>query len=71
MTLVVGAYALDTDAGRVGVVLDADAVRVRLKPVGGGQVWEAEPTAVRVATVEERIRARTAYVNARSRGEVL
>lgn len=44
--------------------------RLLLRPVGGGREWECEPDAVRPATAAERISATTAYVNARSRGEV-
>ncbi|MEU2304914.1 hypothetical protein ABZ586_09610 [Streptomyces misionensis] len=43
---------------------------VWLRPYGGGREWEAEVGAVRAASPAERIRAETAYVNARSRGEV-
>uniref|UniRef100_A0AAU2W0R0 Uncharacterized protein n=1 Tax=Streptomyces sp. NBC_00008 TaxID=2903610 RepID=A0AAU2W0R0_9ACTN len=41
-----------------------------LRPIGGGPEWEALPEYVRPATRDERLRARTAYENARSRGEV-
>ncbi|WP_302851754.1 hypothetical protein [Streptomyces lunaelactis] len=41
-----------------------------LRPVGGGRERECEPDAVLLATAAERISATTAYVNARSRGEV-
>lgn len=43
---------------------------VQLRPYGGGKEWDAEPGAVRNATPAERLRAATAYANARSRGEV-
>lgn len=42
-----------------------------LRPVGGGREWEAEPRHVRPALLIEQLRARTARLNARSRGEVL
>ncbi|CAM5228686.1 hypothetical protein SCALM49S_03723 [Streptomyces californicus] len=42
-----------------------------LRPVGGGTEWEAEPQRVRPALLMEQLRARTARLNARSRGEVL
>ncbi|WP_326671941.1 hypothetical protein [Streptomyces sp. NBC_01257] len=41
-----------------------------LRPIGGGPEWEADPACVRPATRDERLGARTAYENARSRGEV-
>jgi hypothetical protein len=44
---------------------------VQLRPLGGGREWDCVPEAVRQATSAERISAATAYVNARSRGEVL
>ena len=43
---------------------------VQLRPHGGGREWDAEPASVRLATPAERLRAATAYANARSRGEV-
>ncbi|MCF3167387.1 hypothetical protein IPZ64_10755, partial [Streptomyces violaceoruber] len=42
-----------------------------LRPVGGGVEWEVEPRHVRPAVLIEQLRARTARLNARSRGEVL
>jgi hypothetical protein len=43
---------------------------VQLRPHGGGKEWDADPASVRPATPAERLRAATAYANARSRGEV-
>ncbi|MCK8676936.1 hypothetical protein [Streptomyces lichenis] len=43
---------------------------VQLRPLGGGREWDCPPDGVRRATDAERISAATAYVNARSRGEV-
>ncbi|GGX51567.1 hypothetical protein [Streptomyces minutiscleroticus] len=70
MTPPVGAYAVDTGTGRVGVVTAHKGAYVQLRPVGGGREWDAEPEAVRAATTAERLSAATAYANARSRGEV-
>ena len=42
----------------------------QLRPVGGGREWDCAPETVRAATTIERLRAATAYENARSRGEV-
>ncbi|MEV6393970.1 hypothetical protein AB0M39_04180 [Streptomyces sp. NPDC051907] len=41
-----------------------------LRPIEGGPEWEAEPEHVRLATPAERLSAKTARENARSRGEV-
>jgi hypothetical protein len=64
-----GAYAVDTRSGQVGVVMGHEGPYVQLRPVGGGREWDAVPAEVRAATPAERLRAATAYANARSRGE--
>ncbi|CAL9432514.1 hypothetical protein C1708_22160 [Streptomyces sp. DH-12] len=66
----VGAYVVDTRAGRLGVVMGYEGPYVQLRPYGGGREWDADPLVVRHATPGERLRAATAYANARSRGEV-
>ncbi|MEV5429036.1 hypothetical protein [Streptomyces sp. NPDC052701] len=66
----VGAYVVDTLTGRVGIVMGHEGPYVQLRPYGGGREWDAHPRAVRHATPAERLRAATAYANARSRGEV-
>lgn len=66
----VGTYAVDTRTGRVGQVMGHEGPYVQLRPVGGGREWDCAPEAVRPATTIERLRAATAYENARSRGEV-
>lgn len=67
-----GALVVDTSrADRVGEFRGMAGVRWSLRPVGGGREWEAEPGHVRPALVMEQLRARTAWLNARSRGEVL
>ncbi|WP_329299544.1 hypothetical protein OG410_14680 [Streptomyces sp. NBC_00659] len=66
-----GSCAVDTLTGRVGVVMGYEGPYVQLRPLGGGREWDCVPEAVRQATSAERISAATAYVNARSRGEVL
>ncbi|KPI05530.1 hypothetical protein OK074_4449 [Actinobacteria bacterium OK074] len=65
-----GAYAMDTRTGRVGVVMGHVGPYIQLRPYGGGREWDVEPGAVRMATPAERLSAATAYANARSRGEV-
>ncbi|MYU20967.1 hypothetical protein GTY84_03715 [Streptomyces sp. SID8352] len=67
----VGAHAVDTRIGRVGVVMGRQGPYVQLRPYGGGREWDAVPGYVRYATQSERLRAATAHANARSRGEVL
>ncbi|MER6334305.1 hypothetical protein ACF09H_08355 [Streptomyces sp. NPDC014983] len=62
---------MDTESGRIGTVMAYEETVVWMRPYGGGREWEADPVAVREATPAERIRAETAYANARSRGEVL
>ncbi|MEU2717223.1 hypothetical protein [Streptomyces sp. NPDC007205] len=67
----VGSHVVDTRTGRLGIVMGAEGPYVQLRPYGGGREWDAEPGALRTATAAERLRAATAYANARSRGETL
>ncbi|MFF5876620.1 hypothetical protein ACIQ9M_19530 [Streptomyces californicus] len=68
----VGTLMVDAGrAGRVGVFRGVAGPYWSLRPVCGGVEWEARPEHVRPATAAERLRARTARANARSRGEVL
>ncbi|WP_373681625.1 hypothetical protein [Streptomyces sp. b94] len=67
-----GALVVDTGRGdRVGEFRGVVGPYWSLRPVGGGTEWEAEPQRVRPALLMEQLRARTARLNARSRGEVL
>ncbi len=67
-----GALVVDTGRGdRVGEFRGVAGPYWSLRPVGGGTEWEAEPQRVRPALLMEQLRARTARLNARSRGEVL
>ncbi|MFE6164860.1 hypothetical protein ACFQ7F_38785 [Streptomyces sp. NPDC056486] len=68
--LPIGAYAVDTSTGQVGRVMGHEGPYIQLRPFGGGREWDCAPDALRTATDSERIRAATAYANARSRGEV-
>ncbi|MFH8881383.1 hypothetical protein [Streptomyces californicus] len=69
---VLGALVVDTGRGdRVGEFRGVAGPYWSLRPVGGGTEWEAEPHRVRPALLMEQLRARTARLNARSRGEVL
>ncbi|MEU5282457.1 hypothetical protein N7925_13835 [Streptomyces sp. CA-278952] len=67
-----GTLVVDTGRGdRVGEFRGVAGPYWSLRPVGGGAEWEAEPHRVRPALLIEQLRARTARLNARSRGEVL
>lgn len=66
----VGTYVVDMSTGRVGRLMGEAGPSLSLRPVGGGREWECAPESVRPATAAERISATTAYVNARSRGEM-
>ncbi|TKA10807.1 hypothetical protein FCI23_14345 [Actinacidiphila oryziradicis] len=63
---VVGTLAVDTEQNRVGKVTALDGETVTLKPPAGGEEWEA--LCVRPADESERLHARVAESNARSRG---
>ncbi|MFD4794302.1 hypothetical protein [Streptomyces anulatus] len=67
-----GTLLVDTSrADRVGEFRGVAGPYWSLRPVGGGAAWEVEPRHVRPAVLMEQLRARTARLNARSRGEVL
>ncbi|MEI7031328.1 hypothetical protein [Streptomyces pratensis] len=67
-----GALVVDTSRrDRVGEFRGVAGPFWSLRPMGGGIEWEADPRRVRPALPMEQLRARTAYLNARSRGEVL
>lgn len=66
-----GTLMVDVGHGdRVGEFQGAVGPYWSLRPIGGGPEWEAAPERVRPATGAERLSARTAYENARSRGEL-
>ncbi|WP_432079561.1 hypothetical protein [Streptomyces sp. YPW6] len=67
-----GTLMVDTSrADRVGEFRGTAGPYWSLRPVGGGAEWEADPRHLRPALLMEQLRARTARLNARSRGEVL
>ncbi|PRH80242.1 hypothetical protein C6N75_05015 [Streptomyces solincola] len=66
-----GAYVVEIRTGRVARLMGRVGPYVQLRPIGGGREWDCPPDGVRRATDAERISAATAYVNARSRGEVV
>jgi fatty acid-binding protein DegV len=65
-----GSYVVDVTGGRVGRVAAKVGRLLRLVPAGGGREWNCDQENVRPATAAERLSAATAYVNARSRGEL-
>ncbi|MGW7417048.1 hypothetical protein [Streptomyces sp. NPDC054863] len=65
-----GGYVVDLTTGRVGRVVAGVGRLLRLAPVVGGREWNCDRSEVRTATASERLSAATAYVNARSRGEL-
>ncbi|AWK08255.1 MULTISPECIES: hypothetical protein [Streptomyces] len=67
----VGALVVDTRVDQLGEFRGVAGPYWSLRPLGGGTEWDAEPEHVRPADPKERLRAETARVNARSRGERL
>ncbi|MEV5983780.1 hypothetical protein AB0L85_01990 [Streptomyces sp. NPDC052051] len=65
-----GALMVDAD-GRVGEFRGEVGGLWRLHPLAGGASWTVAPEGARPASPEQRIHAKTARANARSRGEVL
>ena len=63
----IGAVIVDTRTDRTAVVTDVKAGRLYLRPPGWGEEWEAMPAHVRPATDHERLSARVAEQNLRSR----
>ncbi|GFH36837.1 hypothetical protein [Streptomyces pacificus] len=67
----VGSLVVDTRVDQLGEFRGVAGPYWSLRPLGGGTEWDAEPEHVRPADPKERLRAETARVNARSRGERL
>ncbi|MER6768780.1 hypothetical protein ACF1D2_05440 [Streptomyces bacillaris] len=68
----VGVLLVDTSRGnRVGEFRGVAGFYWSLRPMGGGTEWEVEPRYLRHPFPIERLRARIARANARSRGDVL
>lgn len=62
----VGDYVMDTRRKCVGVLMDRVGARYQLRPPEGGREWDADPSAVRLATTEERLRHGVKVTNNRS-----
>ncbi|MDO0927805.1 hypothetical protein QQY24_21205 [Streptomyces sp. TG1A-8] len=67
MKLPVGACAVDTRTGRLGVVMGHEGPYVQLRPFGGGREWDTRPQDARRATAAEWQRAATAHAAVLSR----
>ncbi|MCF4140872.1 hypothetical protein L1856_34595 [Streptomyces sp. Tue 6430] len=62
----VGEAVRDTGCDRVGRVTDHRGPYVRVRPLGGGREWDADPGRLRTLTQDELLSALVAEVNARS-----
>ncbi|WP_342456401.1 hypothetical protein [Streptomyces coeruleorubidus] len=62
-----GTLVYDPETRKVGEYQDKTGPYVMLRPVGGGREWQADPARIRVATLEERLRAGVRAANDRSR----
>lgn len=62
-----GTLVYDPATRKVGEYQDRTGPYVMLRPVGGGREWQADPARIRVATLEERLRAGVRAANDRSR----
>ncbi|WLQ40092.1 hypothetical protein P8A22_08800 [Streptomyces laculatispora] len=63
----IGEAVRDTSRDRVGRVTDHPGPYCRLRPLGGGREWDADPSHLRAMSQDELLSALLAEVNARSR----
>ncbi|MFV0127307.1 hypothetical protein ACLGI4_06275 [Streptomyces sp. HMX112] len=63
----VGVAVLDTVRDRVGRVVGREGPLLRLRPLGGGLPWDADPRHIRPLSRSELLSALLAELNARSR----
>ncbi|MFJ4696460.1 hypothetical protein [Streptomyces sp. NPDC088766] len=63
----VGEAVRDTARDQVGRVTGHEGPYVRVRPLGGGVEWDAEPGRLRALTQDELLSALVAEANARSR----
>jgi hypothetical protein len=61
-----GTLVYDPATRKVGEYQDRTGPDGMLRPVGGGREWQADPARIRVATLEERLRAGVRAANDRS-----
>ncbi|MFI2075056.1 hypothetical protein [Streptomyces triculaminicus] len=57
MTYREGTYVIDTRSGALAQVMGTMGPRVQVRRPDGGREWEVPPTALRLATREERVAA--------------
>ncbi|WP_439943386.1 hypothetical protein [Streptomyces sp. BBFR115] len=62
-----GALLYDPARAAVGEYRDRSGPYAMLRPVGGGREWQADPSALRPATPEERLTAGVRAANDRTR----
>ncbi|MFF4214338.1 hypothetical protein ACFYZE_34335 [Streptomyces sp. NPDC001796] len=62
-----GALVCDPATRKVGEYQDRSGPYAMLRPVGGGREWQADPDALRPATLRERIGAGVRAANERAR----
>jgi hypothetical protein len=63
-----GDYARDTSTNQVGMVIDIFGRTVMLKPVGGGEVWDADRRRVEPATLASALLEQVREYNEHNRG---
>ncbi|MEW2134371.1 hypothetical protein [Streptomyces sp. NPDC005435] len=61
----------DTSRDKVGEFRGEWCGQWSLRPITGGREWTVAPESVQPASPEQRLQAKTARANARSRGEYL
>ncbi|MBG0853822.1 hypothetical protein I2W78_18700 [Streptomyces spinoverrucosus] len=65
----IGDIVQDTATSRIGKVMGFQGPYVQLRPIGGGQEWDADPEALEPVPVGAALSESVAAANARSRGE--
>lgn len=65
----IGAAVHDTARDQVGRVMGHEGPCLRLRPLGGGRAWDADPRQVRTLSQDELLSALLREVNARSQSE--
>jgi hypothetical protein len=63
----VGTWARDLTRDKIGCVIGHVGSHVQLRPLGGGQGWDAAPADLEPVPASELLRPRVAEANARSR----
>lgn len=63
----IGDLAKDTASGKVGIIMGEEAGRVQIRPPSGGREWDALPENVVPPSTREKLDARLAVENARTK----